>query len=173
METAHAAKRILIYREKRNTKNWVEAFEKPEYTIGVALQRLKKKALIPENSTESDVTLILTRINRHGSRVVFDIFHKSFDPASAHLYGQDLPVLIVSKKAFEANTQQTRKVNFEIRALFNRYGHGSLPPFQEDGREGPAWSIPFRNFRDIKAYRSQRDDEIKAKRIREARFVES
>lgn len=169
--TERVAKRVLI--DIRKSSNYRDdAWVDPSNIIGIALEALKKKNIIPQETenNESDVRLIIKTISSLETRIVFDIFHDTFDATQAHLYGQDLPVVIVSmprgehRKVFNANVSQTRKVNFEIRFLFNRYGVGSQPPFSEDFRRGPAWSIPFKSFRDSSVYHAQRQDEIAAKK---------
>ncbi|OIW24957.1 hypothetical protein CONLIGDRAFT_564130, partial [Coniochaeta ligniaria NRRL 30616] len=86
--------------------------------------------------------LILKRIISTEIDIVFDIFHDKFDVTKAHIYGQDPSVIIISlrkgkrAKVFDANDQLERKVNFEIRHLFNCTGQGSRPPFEEDYRNG-------------------------------------
>lgn len=158
------AKRILID-IRESSKYRYTGWDDPDKVIGSALGTLKKQNLIPQETehNDEDIRLILRSIGKKETRIIFDIFHDSFDAAQAHLYGQDLPVIIVSmkngtcRKVFEANHLQTHKVNFGVRFLFNRYGMGSQPPFSEDTRQG---SVPFplKNFRDPKAYHAQLGD---------------
>ena len=98
--------------------------------INIALDALKQNHFIPSQISKDDVRPIINKIDRRILWIVFDIFHDDFDATRAHLYGQDLPVTIVtmrrSKKKvaeiFKTNASQDRKVNFDIRFLFNRYG---------------------------------------------------
>ncbi|OAA67544.1 hypothetical protein ISF_03720 [Cordyceps fumosorosea ARSEF 2679] len=129
-----------------------EAFDDPDKVIDIALSLLKRKGLIPAETqnNQSDVKLVIKLISRYDTKVIFDLFHDTFDAARAHLYGQDPPVCIVSmrhgkrEKAYPANRSQELKVDFEIRFLHNRYGTGCKPPFSEDSRQGSVWSIPSR-----------------------------
>lgn len=154
----------------RSSNYWEKAWDDPNIAIDHALEALKRKRLIITETQDikSDIRLIITKISRRDTRIVFDIFHDTFDAARAHLYGQDLPVLIVSmrrgegNKAFAANVPQARKVNFEIRYLHNHNGMGSQPPFREDSREGIPWSILRKDFRDYEEHHAQRQAQIAA-----------
>lgn len=172
--TERAAKRVLVDIQLRSTFRKL-GWDEPKILIDIALETLKMQNLIPPETQndDSDVRLIIKSITRHDTRIVFDIFHDTYDAAQAHLYGQDLPVLIVSMrkreriKAFEANTFQELKVNFEIRSLHNRYGIGSQPPFSEDSRQGSAYSILLEDFRDYELFCIQRGDMVEAEQRKE------
>lgn len=169
--TERTAKRILVDIHPRSIYRRF-GFDEPGVLIGIALEALKMQKLIPPGTRndDSDVRLIIKRISRYDTKIVFDIFHDTYDAAQAHLYGQDPPVLIVSMRkresmrAFKANSFQELKVNYEIRYLHNRNGVGSQPPFSEDSRQGSAWSFPLADYRDHRMQSAQRQHMIEAER---------
>lgn len=171
--TERVAKRVLIDIHPQSTYRKL-GWDKPRILIGIALETLKMQNLIPSETQneEPDIRLLIKKITRKITRIVFDIFHDTYDAAQAHLYGQDPSVLIVSMhrkervKAYPANSLQELKVNFEIRFLHNRYGIDSQPPFSEDSRQGCAWSILLKDYRDATEYRNQRDHLIEAQELR-------
>lgn len=165
------AKRVLIDIHPRSIYRKL-GWDEPKVLIGIALETLKIHNLISSGTQndESDIRLIIKSISRHDTRIVFDIFHDTYDATQAHLYGQDPPVIIVSMrrkervKAYPANPFQEFKVNFEIRFLHNRYGIGSQPSFSEDSRQGCAWSILLKDFRNHAEFLAQQDHLIEAEK---------
>ncbi|KAG5976144.1 hypothetical protein E4U55_007485 [Claviceps digitariae] len=82
-------------------------------------------------------------------RLVFDVSHPAYDPATAHLQGvNDLPGVMVefSKRRDYVNTSRViaDKVNQTVREIHDSNGYGSEPPFAVDyttGR-GPTYWRP-------------------------------
>lgn len=171
--TERIAKRVLI--DIRQSSIYVEkGWDDPNSLIRKALRNLKKKDLIPSDTEnkEPDVRLIIQRAEAQRTRIVVDIFHSNLDVELAHLYGQDLPVLIVSmrrgdhSKAFLANPIQQLAVNFEVRIAYNYNRVGSRPPFIEDFREGDRSKFQGNlmcEFRDWDALVSQQQDLYEAR----------
>lgn len=141
-----AAKRVLIL-VSRKSPHWVTAWDSNEELVTIALTILEEKGFIPPDAENSHSTVRFLAKERWDLRtfIVFDIFHDTYNPDTAHLAGQDnLPVILVSfgkkETASIAGTPMRNKVNSDIRALHNSTGPGSRPPFAVDHANG---QVPF------------------------------
>lgn len=163
--------RRVVVNVSRSSNYRELAWETPTEFIDTVLEILKGQGWVPlETKTQQpDVRLIISKITRRETLILFDLFHDGYDFETAHLYGQDLPVLIVAlrrgghERILPADVLVTRKVNFEVRYLYNRNG-SKAPPFSEDARKGPAWSVLQKDFRNHEETKRQRNDEIAARK---------
>ncbi|KAF4417692.1 hypothetical protein CGGC5_v017008 [Colletotrichum fructicola Nara gc5] len=163
--------RRVVVSIKRSSNYGEIAWENPTETIDTVLESLKGQGWVPSETKneQPDVRLIISKITSQETLILFDLFHDGYDFETAHLYGQDLPVLLVAmgrrghKGTHPADALMTRKVNFEVRYLYNRNGW-KPPPFSEDARTGSAWAVLQKDFRDHEATRRQRQDEIAARK---------
>ncbi|CCF43617.1 hypothetical protein CH063_03117, partial [Colletotrichum higginsianum] len=111
---------------------------------------MEEKHLISPNITPNDpdaVKLLATERWDIRTYIVFDVFHDTYDPDTAHLSAEDhLPVISVflSQKdsAGIAGMPMANEVNSDIRALHNSTGPGSRPPFFVDRADGKAPFYP-------------------------------
>lgn len=138
-----AAKRVLIL-VSRKSPHWVAAWDSSDDLVTNALNILEEKGFIPSDSHSATRFLAKERWDLR-TFIVFDIFHDTYNPDTAHLAGQDnLPVILVSfgkkETASVAGTPMRNKVNSDIRALHNSTGPGSRPPFAVDHADG---HVPF------------------------------
>lgn len=131
----------------RNSPDWQSAWEATEALVVMALRLLQEKQLIPRNVQDLTADIRVMAKERWGLRtfIVFDMFHYTYNPDTAHLPGQDdLPVISVyvgkSASASMAGTPTKNKVNSDIRAIHNATGPGSRPPFVVDHADG---KVPF------------------------------
>lgn len=145
-ESGRSPKRILIL-VSRKSPYWVTAWDSSGERVTIALNILEEKGLIPSDVGNSHSAIRFLAKERWDLRtfIVFDIFHDTYNPDTAHLVGQDnLPVILVSfgknESASIAGTPMTNKVNHDIRALHNATGPGSRPPFAVDHVDG---QVPF------------------------------
>lgn len=142
------AKRVLIL-VSRKSPHWVAAWESSEELVTIALNILEEKGFLPSSdaagNNHSEIRFLAKERWDLRTFIVFDIFHDTYNPDTAHLAGQDnLPVILVSfgkkETASVAGTPMRNKVNSDIRALHNSTGPGSRPPFAVDHADG---HVPF------------------------------
>jgi len=146
LETESAARRVLIV-VSRKSRHWLKAWTSSEELITIALGVLQQDELISSDAQSDSSVIKLLATERWDLRtfIVFDIFHDTYDPDTAHLPGHnDLPVISVflgrHEKASIAGKPMENKVNNDIRALHDATGLGSRPPFIVDHAEG---KVPF------------------------------
>lgn len=111
--------------------------------VDIALRLMQEEQLIPLDVQNHPSTIRVLAKERWDLRtfIVFDIFHDTYNPDTAHLPGQnDLPVISVflskSESASVAGTPMMNKINSDIRAIHRATGPGSRPPFIVDHSEG-------------------------------------
>lgn len=136
------AKRALLV-VSPTSRHWSQAWTSSKELIPIALRVFQEEELIPTDlhSDSSQITLIATERWDLRTFIVFDMFHDSYDPDMAHLPGcNDLPVVCVffgrNEKAIRAGKPLENKVNKDIRALHDKTGLGSRPPFVIDHANG-------------------------------------
>lgn len=136
------AKRVLIVVSPAS-RCWSKAWTSSKELITIALRVLQQEELIPSDahSDSSPITLLATERWDLRTFIVFDIFHDTYDPDTAHLPGcNDLPVVWVffgrDERANVAGKPMENKVNNDIRALHDATGLGSRPPFVVDHADG-------------------------------------
>lgn len=140
-------KRVVIA-VSRKSPHWAKAWVFGEELIALALRLMEEKHIISPNITPNDpdaVRLLATERWDIRTYIVFDVFHGTYDPDTAHLPGEnDLPVISVflgqKESAGVAGRPMANKVNSDIRALHNSTGLGSRPPFFVDHADG---KVPF------------------------------
>lgn len=108
---------------------------------------MRAAGLLSPNAIHDRSAVMFLAKERWDSRIfiVFDVFHDTYDPDTAHLPGHgDLPVISVcfdrKESASIAGTPMKNQVNVDIRALHNSTGIGSKPPFEVDHANG---KVPF------------------------------
>lgn len=144
LKSGRAPKRVLIL-VSRKSPHWVAAWDSSEELLPIALNILEEKEFIPSDAHSAARFLAKERWDLR-TFIVFDIFHDTYNPHTAHLAGQDnLPVILVSFRKKEetasiAGTPMRNKANSDIRALHNSTGPGSRPPFAVDHADG---QVPF------------------------------
>lgn len=145
-ESCKAAKRVVIIVSKRSP-HWLKAWASAEEMVTIALRLMQEQQLIPPGVQDHPSTIRVLAKERWDLRtfIVFDIFHDTYNPDTAHLPGQnDLPVISVflgkNESVTVAGPQLMNKVNGDIRAIHNATGPGSRPPFVVDHSEG---KVPF------------------------------
>lgn len=129
--------RIVVTVSSRS-QHWAQASQSPETLGQIALDILKNKAFL-QNNTIPRFVAEEKYINR--TRLVFDIFHDDYRPENGHLPGQgDLPILLVrlskEESAEIASAYIRQMVNGKIRDLHDWTGLGSVPPFLLDYSTG-------------------------------------
>jgi hypothetical protein len=147
-ESLRIAKRIVLI-VSRNSPHWQNAWDSAEELVALELGLLREKQLIPPDVQDLTLGIRVMAKERWCLRtfIVFDMFHDTYNPDTAHLPGQDdLPVISVflgksaSASASIAGTPMKNKVNSDIRAIQNATGPGSRPPFVVDHADG---KVPF------------------------------
>ncbi|KAK6211160.1 hypothetical protein QIS74_10424 [Colletotrichum tabaci] len=145
-------KRVVIA-VSRKSPYWAKAWVSGEELIALALRLMEEKHLISPNITTPNdpdaVKLLATERWDIRTYIVFDVFHNTYNPVTAHLPAEnDLPVISVflgqKESAGIAGMPMANKVNSDIRALHNSTGPGSRPPFFVDHADGkvPFYPIP-------------------------------
>jgi hypothetical protein len=159
MEVGEAVRiTVLIY---RHNTNYESAWDHTEEIIKLAIGTLHEENFILHKPiAEKDVCFLKLQMFDSGVTILFDIFYTEFNVKTAHLYGQELPVIVVVMKrrglcVFEANDKQQSKANWEIRKSFNQSGTGSIPPFRIDFRNSNSYSHTESAYRDRDEFRAQ------------------
>ncbi|KAI0905747.1 hypothetical protein F4823DRAFT_632396 [Ustulina deusta] len=141
------ARRVLVVVSCRHGL-YATAWDSPEKVIEIAIGVLKEKGLLPIDTCElSDARLIAKDRWSVVTYLVFDIFHTTYDPVTAHIVGKnDLPLLAVwagkPHKAMAATKGLELKVNEDVRDIHDVTGLGSQPPFDIDHLNGNAPIYP-------------------------------
>lgn len=146
LESEQAAKRVLIV-VSRKSLYWLKAWTSSDELVSVALRIMHQEKLIRSDVQSNSSAVKLPATERWDLRtfIVFDIFHDTYNPDTAHLPGHnDLPVISVffgrHEKASIAGRPMENKVNSDIRVLHDWTGPGSRPPFVVDHADG---KVPF------------------------------
>jgi hypothetical protein len=168
---------VIIYPGNTNYKS---AWDETDKIIELAIKVLRGKERIPQESKVEDTRFLKLHLFDHSAKVLFDIFHDQLNVETAHLVGQELPVIVVSMgnrrtRVFEANELQKAIANWEIRKSFNQTGTGSKPPFKSDFRNHGSCSFFESKYRDLKIFRAQQQDMMTARdwRVRSTLDTES
>lgn len=146
MATLDCATRVLVKVSRRSpSPSYDDAWKFPEKIIHAAVNLMRECHFLPPDSAPNPLFVAKDRWS-NATRIVFDLFHDTYNPDDAHLPGQnDLPVIVVyfTSKG-KANPQSIQKakagveveVNKTIRDLYDMNGFGSRPPFAEDHTNG-------------------------------------
>ncbi|KAJ0158284.1 hypothetical protein CTA2_11936 [Colletotrichum tanaceti] len=140
--------RRVVVAVSRKSPHWAKAWASGEEMVALALRLMEEKHLIPPGLTPDDpcaVKLLATERWDIRTYVVFDVFHDTYDPDTAHLPGEnDLPVISVflgrTESAGIAGRPMANKVNSDVRALHNSTGPDSRLSFFVDHADG---KVPF------------------------------
>ncbi|KAJ2904252.1 uncharacterized protein MKZ38_008463 [Zalerion maritima] len=144
-ESEHSAdpKRVLVS-VSHKSPHWSMAWVAGGDVMAIALQLLKDRSLVsPNTGIHEDCLLLATDRWDLRTFIVFDVFHKTYDPRNAHIPGRnDLPVVSVflhgKETVWPAGRQMENRVNKDVRNLHNSMGWGSQPPFTVDHADGKA-----------------------------------
>ncbi|KID94941.1 hypothetical protein MAJ_09070, partial [Metarhizium majus ARSEF 297] len=138
---ANSAKRVLVSVSSKSPY-WSEAWESSLQVIETALGLLKESKLVCSDNAEHAKPRFLVK-ERWNVRtfIVFDIFHDTYDPDTAHISGQnDLPVISVflgeTISMNVASSFVENEVNRKVQEIHDATGIGSRPPFSVDHMNG-------------------------------------
>ncbi len=148
--SSKCARRIFVV-VTRAHKHWKTAWDAPKEVVAAAFQLVHQAHLVPpETRSNSSTVRLLVRVRGDTVRcLIFDIFHTSYDAATAHLPGRDeLPLITVLLDSAETvnvkGPEDARGINASVRNTHNEAGVGSLPPFTADYTNGrsPVYGHP-------------------------------
>lgn len=134
------ATRVLVHASSKG-QYLQKAWDSPDEVIGLALELLRKSDLVSLNTDDPPKPLFLAK-ERISTRafIVFDIFHDSYDPDTAHLDSNELPVIGVYLGSKESvsflQSDMAKFINDKVRDIHNDTGLGSRPPFSVDYTDG-------------------------------------
>lgn len=148
MTTMQRARRIFVDVSRRSSL-YGDAWDSPEKIIQAAVDTLQdpERHLMPVGGIDTPPPVrFLAKERWQRVFVVFDVFHDTYDPETAHLPGRNnLPVIAITfswKEGADATHARTAgvglrdKVNNQIRDLHDFNGIGSQPPFVVDHADG-------------------------------------
>ncbi|KAI0381490.1 hypothetical protein F5Y04DRAFT_62441 [Hypomontagnella monticulosa] len=125
---------------------WSKAWDTPTEVIEAACGVLKEEHLV-DTVELSDIRFIAKERWQPITFIVFDIFHTTYRPETAHIASHNtLPVVMVyfnnNTKAMAAPKLIEDKVNEEVRDIHDNTGLGSQPPYAIDHMNGNIPSYP-------------------------------
>jgi hypothetical protein len=143
-ESGKNPKRVAVIISRRSP-HWASGWAASNALIPIALGLIRENDLLGVPVDPAAATLLATERWDTRTIVVFDIFHDTYDPDTAHLPGtDDIPVISVflgrKEVASIAGKPLADRVNRDIRAIHNSTGPGSRPPLCVDHA---ARNVPF------------------------------
>lgn len=140
MENKQQPTRILVHASSKG-QYLQKAWDSPDEVIDVALQLLRESDLvsIPTDDPPKPLFIVKERTSTRAF-LVFDIFHDSYDPDTAHVDSTELPVIGVYLSGKESvstmRSGMAKVINDKVRDIHNDTGLGSRPPFSVDYTDG-------------------------------------
>ncbi len=138
------ARRVRVY-IAQDSKHWNASWETPHQVVAAVFKILTKQHLVPKNAQNDASTVRLMDVSRGATwrTLTFDVFHKSYDAATARQPDQgDLPVISIGLDnneslcwAGQVGDLYCRMINARIRTRHVEAGIGSEPPFYNDHTE--------------------------------------
>lgn len=137
--TPAAAPQRIVVSISRRSSYWSTARESSEEVISYVLRLLGEDDLVLDKYDDPASCLFLAK-ERWDQRtyIIFDIFHTSYEPDTAHLPDRNSPPVTLihlgrtGKKVHAAPVPITKKVNRKHEEIHNLTGLGSRPPFIVD-----------------------------------------